>query len=280
MRGYQSINRTHGLLMDGGVPDGYDNVLWKSDPYAGSSSLVGPLLALIDVGWAQFQNRAGTDVKVGIGARVARSQWKAFLMNAAGNLQDETNDAQDSGGNDFDLEVAGGNDSGFMVASPDRFNCIDVLVDGAGNGGTPVRKVQYSGPSGWKDYSNPLVAPPTTGNWIAGETLIWIGNPVDFTPMTEALHGTGVPVGWYGIRVVSTTAPTNTPGTAKSMSIAQVRQIKGVDDSGSSQVGSTFAWAPAGAKDLEFTCKADALVGVVTTAHDGNEWDVLVTTRG
>lgn len=274
-RGYQAVNRTHGLKMDGGIPGAYNNVLWRPDGYRGSSGLVGPVYANLAVGWAQLQNRSGSTAVVGIGARLHNDKWRAYTLNAAQELVDDTVDAQDAGAGDFPIEVSGGNNSGFMVASPDKFNVIDMLISQASTAGSPVRQVQYSGPAGWVTYANPLVAPVTAGQWVAEETLVWIGNPVDFTPMTEALHGTGVPVGWYGIRVRATTAPTVLAGLITSMTVAQARQIKALTD------GSTFGWLPGSeSHELLFDCGADALVGIVSVAHDANEWDVLVGTRG
>lgn len=245
-------------LMDGGIPDSNANVLWVP-PTGGLKTIY-----QLEISFAQIQNRSGTTSPVGIGARIDRTRWRAGQITGSTTYTDDTTDAQDSGANDFPLETLTDN-SGFLVASVDEFNVIDLLIGTASNGGAAVRTLSYSGPGGWTGITNALVMPVTAGNWAAAETLIWFYRPPDWTVMTVALHGTGVPVGMKGIRVLSTTAPSTTAGVATSLSIAQaINAIEGLADNViySSPVGATGAH--------KFDCGADALVGIIGTANPQN----------
>ena len=115
--------------------------------------------------------------------------------------------------------------------------------------------------------------PVSNAHYVSGEALIWWTAPQDWTPMTVALHGAGVPVGWYGIRVRSTTVPGTVQASATSLSVAI---IKSVQDLGS---GSVFGWIP-GFTPLHIDAPCDALVGVTSIANDSNQFSAQVKMRG
>src|SRR5688572_2923862 len=245
---YNDVEKSHGLLMDGGVPTSFDTVLWRT-PLLGAAIMPSPL----SLGWAQIQFRGTGTPEVGIGGRLHRHFWKAYSFDGEAELTDVTVEAQDVEVEDLPLEVQSDDDSGFLVASPYQFNCLDLKVTVASDGGSAVRVLQYSAPDGWVTIANPLVAPPSAGNYATGETLIWWTIPQDWVPMVAADHGTGVPEGWYGIRVVATTAPSTTAGVADSMSVAVLKSVK---DLGANNV---YGWLP-GLSPLSIDAPCDSLV--------------------
>src|SRR3990172_5775755 len=261
---YNDIERAHGLLMDGGVPTGFDNVLWTPPQM---NAVRHP--CALDIAWAMIQIRAAGSPEVGIGGRLDRNSWRAFTLTGAGVLADDTVDAQDVGVNDYPLEIAADAGSGFMVASPYRINLIDLLIGTASTGTNPTRVLEYSGPAGWVAIANPLVAPVTGAHFTAIETLIWWTDPQDLTPMTVALHGAGVPEGWYGWRVRSTTVPGTVQAVATSMSVAIIKSLQNLGS------GNVFGWVP-GFSPLHIDAPCDALVGVTSIANDANQFSAQV----
>lgn len=266
---YNDVEASHGLLMDGGIPGAYNNVLWTPPLFAGAVMPV-----MLDIGWAQLQFRGAGTPEVGIGGRIHNNYWRAYTVTGAAVIVDDTIDAQDVGANDLPLEVANDDGSGFLIASPFKFNCLAIKIGVASLGGAAVRALKYSGPAGWATISNPLVPPVTAGNWTAAETLVFWTAPQDWQPMTVATHGTGVPEGWYGIEVLATTAPTTTAGLATSLSVASVKAWKDIP-----ATSGIYTLSPAQDK-LHIDAPCDALVGVCSVAHDANQWSALVKVRG
>lgn len=265
---YNDIERAHGLLMDGGIPTGFDNVLWTPPQMNGVRHP-----CALDIAWAMVQIRAAGTPEVGLGGRIDVKSWRAFALTGAGVLTDDTVDAQDPGANDVPLEIAADNGSGFMVASPYRLNVIDLLIGTASTGTNPVRVLEYSGPAGWVAIANALVPPVTAAHFLTGENLVWWTDPQNLTPMTVALHGAGVPEGWYGWRVRSTTVPGTVQAVATSMSVGIVKSLQNLTS------GNVFGWTPGGPK-LHIDAPCDALVGVTSVAHDANQFSALVKMRG
>lgn len=266
---YADVERSHGLLMDGGIPDGYDKVLWCPG-FQNGSRIVTP----IALAWARIQFRGSGTPEVGIGGRLDRSAWKAYGLTGAGVLTDDTVDAQSSTTNDFPLEIAADAGSGFMVASSHIFNVLDLLVTTASTGTNPTRVLEYSGPAGWVGISNALVPPVTGAHFTAIEALVMWTPPQDWTPMTIALHGTGVPAGWYGIRVRATTIPGTLAAVAKSLSVARVKTLNDIP-----ATAGVYEWQPSLAP-LYINAPCDALVGVCSVGFDSNQFSALVKMRG
>lgn len=265
---YADVERSHGLLMDGGIPTGFDNLLWQPPLCQG---LRQP--SFLDIAWAMIQIRAAGSPEVGIGGRLAQKFWRAFTLTGADVLADDTVDAQDADASDFPLEIAADNNSGFMISSPFLFNLLDILIGTASTGTNPTRILQYSGPAGWVTITNPLVAPVSGGHYAVGENLIWWAIPQNHVKMTVALHGAGVPVGEYGIRCRSTTVPGTVQAVATSLSVAHVKSIRNLASD------NTFGWVPSISK-LHIDVPCDGLVGVSSVAHDSNQFSALVKARG
>lgn len=266
---YNDIEVSHGLLMDGGIPGAYNNVLWAPPQFKGAV-----MPCALDIGYAQLQYRGAGTPEVGIGGRLYNDFWKFYSASGAFVLTDKTTQAQEGTTNDTPLEVVSDNNSGFMVASPYKFNCLDLLVSTPSSGGVAVRQLQYSGPAGWVTIANPLVPVVTGADYVNGETLVFWSMPQDWTQMTVAVHGTGVPEGWYGIRVRATTAPTVAAGLAKSVSVAQVKALKDIP-----ATAGVYSWNP-NQGNLHIDAPCDALVGVCSVAHDDNQFSALVKVRG
>lgn len=266
---YNDIEKSHGLLMDGGIPDAYNNVLWTPGLINAARASIA-----LQIAYAQIQYRGSGTPEVGIGGRLDRNYWRAYTLTGAGVLADDTVDAQSSTTNDFPLEVAADANSGWMVAATHLFNAIDLLISTASTGTNPTRTLEYSGPAGWVAISNALVPPVTGAHYLTGENLILWSMPQDWTALTEALHGTGVPEGWYGIRSRSTTVPGTVQALAKSMSVARVKSLKDI-----TATAGIYTWNPAmGPLHIDAPC--DALVGVCSVAHDATQFSALVKQRG
>jgi hypothetical protein len=216
--------------MDGGKPYSYDGVLWRP-PGVHALGVNNRLTELyrFGMGFGSIQNRTGGAIVCGIGGRVHTSHWVAGQwVQSTTTFTDDTVDAQDAGTNDFALETTTNND-GWMLASRQPVNavCLDI---GTASVGAPVRTIEYSLAGGtWQALTNVLIPPVTGANWATGEAVILWENPSDLAVL-EAGHGTGVPVGMYGYRFRSTTAP-GVAGVANSLSVAEIiLATEGVSD--------------------------------------------------
>jgi hypothetical protein len=223
---YQSISRGVSLLMDGGKPYNFDGVLWRPPTFSGLSEIF-----RFGLGFGSIQNRTGVTIAAALGARLDRTSWKAGQwVNATTTYTDDTRDAQDSDLNDFALETTTNND-GWALFGYAPINCVCLDIGTASLTGTPVRTIEYTKAGGtWGSITNLFVPPVSGGHWAVGEAIIMWVNPTDLA-VSEAGHGTGVPLGLYGYRFRSTTAPTGTAALANSLSCAQVaRPISGLAD--------------------------------------------------
>ena len=254
---YNSIDRGVDLLMDGGKPYSFDGVLWRPPGVKAYGARLDEFYGF-GLGYGFIQNRTGGAIQCGIGARLHKTLWKAGQwVNGTTTFTDDTIDAQDSDANDFPLETLTAS-GGFVVEAEQKFNAICIDIGTASVGTNPTRILEYSLAAGtWKTLSNAFVAPVTSGHWAVGEALILWAIPVDWAPL-EAGHGTGFQLGWYGIRVRSTTAPGTTAGVANSMSIARVvTPIEGLADN------NVFEVNPTG--EVMFQTGFDSVVAVLSS---------------
>lgn len=227
---YNSIDRGVALLMDGGKPYSFDGVLWRPPGVAAYGSRLNEIYRF-GLGFGFIHNRTGGAIQCGLGGRIHPNRWKAGQwVQSTTTFTDDTVDAQDSGATDFPLETLTAND-GFLVASLDRFNALCLDIGTASTGTNPTRTLEYSLAGGtWQALSNMLVPPVTGGHWVVGEAVVLWNIPVDWAPL-EAGHGTGVPIGMYGVRVRSTTPPGTQAAVANSMSVAEIiLAIEGLAD--------------------------------------------------
>lgn len=179
------------------------------------------------LGEFSIHNRSGGSAYLGIGGRLPVDMWTAGQLVAGGTYTEDVTDAQDSGTSDFALTTTTNND-GFAVFGLIPFNIVSILVGTAASGGSPAWDLAYTLADGtWGTISNAYVAPLFTAT---GEQLIWFEPPTDWAP-SVAGHGTGVPVGSYGIRVRATTAPNAVAGLATSMVLGRMLlSTESVDD--------------------------------------------------
>lgn len=229
---YNSIHQGVSLLMDGGKPYNFDQLLWRP-PGIHALGINNRLEEIyrFGIGFASIQNRTGVAIVCGFGGRVHPKHWKAGQWtNATTTFTDDTLDAQDADVNDFPLETLVAND-GFLVASISPINAICLDIGTAGVGLSPVRTLEYSIAGGvWAPITNALIPPPAAAHWAVGEAVVLWQNPSNHVPMVTA-HGIGVPIGLYGYRFRSTTPPGTTAALANSLSVAEIiMPIEGLAD--------------------------------------------------
>jgi hypothetical protein len=157
-----------------------------------------------------IHNRSAGDAACGIAVRLPIDLWTAGQwVDSTTTYTDDTTDAQDAA-NDFALGTTTNND-GFAIFCEVPFNVVSVVVGTAATDTPPIYALEYTLAGGtWGTITNAFVAPDFTAT---GEHLIWFAIPQDWA-VSEAGHGTGVPVGQYGIRVRHTTAPAAEGGSA------------------------------------------------------------------
>jgi len=206
-----------------------------------------------------IHNRSGGSVVIGVGGRLPVEMWTAGQIVAAGTFTDDTPDAQDAGANDFALTTTTNND-GFGIFSLIPFNLASIIVGTAAAGGSPVWDLAYTLAGGtWSIITNAYVSPLFTST---GEQLIWFEPPTDWAP-AEAGHGTGVPVGSYGLRCRATTAPSGTAALATNIVLGRVLQsTEGVPDNS--------ILTNIGGVELGLPPQCDAICAAISTANAQN----------
>lgn len=258
------------IIMDGADPNNLANLLYvpPTMPY--------PTLYRFAMQFAEVQNRSGgVEGFVGIGARLHKSRWKfGSWINSSTTFTDDTTDAQNVAVADIALETLTNND-GFVIASQDLFNIIDIFVGVASVGGA-TRVLEYSKADGtWGTITNAYVAPPTAAEWVitgSQENVIAFEPPVDWDKAVAG-HGTGIPVGWYCIRVRSTVAGA-TAATGRSITIANTII-------GAAQLGNNVIYVGAqGSGEHCFNCLSDGLVYFATTPLAQNVYRCSVRVMG
>jgi hypothetical protein len=266
---YRQIEKAHSVMVDGAMPYNYTKVLWRPPTHVRF-----PTLYRFGVGYAEILNRDAGATIVGVGARLDPSRWKAGQWtNATTIYTDDTADAQDADTGDFVLDDLT-NNNGFCVFGHDIFNLVALFISTVDVGGAPVRTLEYTQAGGvWGAISNALVMPATGAAWGANERVIAFLPPEDWAP-AEAGHGTNVPVGLYGIRVRSTTAPTTSGALARSLSVCQM--LFGT----SLGAGLIYSTPHGSQSEHVFECLADALVGFTSVIHNQHRFTVNVRTLG
>lgn len=211
------------------------------------------------IGEFNLHNRSGGAAYMGIGGRLPQGLWMAGQMTAAGVYSDDTPDAIDSDANDFALTTTTNND-GFAIFSLVPFSTVSVVVGTAAAGGSPAWDLQYTQSGGnWGTISNAYVAPLFTAT---GEQLIWFEPPTDWA-VSEAGHGTSVPVGYYGIRPRATTAPNATAGLATNMVLGRMfLSTEGVADNA--------ILNNIGGVEIALPPQYDAICAAISTANSQN----------
>lgn len=197
------------------------NVAWSSKflpSYLDTALLatreLGPYATRFAVKRIEVQNRSGAPCNIGFGGRLPDDQtlWKAgkYVTGAPGTYTDDTADAHNSVAGDFELSTLVNND-GCIVLCQIPFNILSIIVSQAANG-APVWDLEYSKAGGaWTSIgANAFSLPVFTS---ATEHVAWWEMPLDWA-VTDAGHATDIPLGYYGIRLRATTAPTITAALA------------------------------------------------------------------
>lgn len=228
------------------------------------------------IGGFSLHNRSGGAISVGLGARLPNYLWKAGQwVDATTTFTDDTTDAQDSDTNDFALETTTNND-GFIVLSRVPINAISLNVTTDSAGGAAVRAISYSSGVDGHTWSTPnanitLSSDGAAGDWATGEKVWAWMLPYDHTPTTaDNGLGTGIPKGYYAVRLRATTAPSGTAGLALNMEVFRFLHFtEALADNG---VYEAFY----GASEARVPVEADALVAFFGTANAGNRATVFV----
>lgn len=208
------IEQASTFRIDGGNPNSTDGIM-----YTHPRSVDAPFT--LQVGYVKLRNDASGTPTLGFGVRIHKSAWKAGQWtHGTTTYTDDTTDFQSSATNDAPLETLVNGD-GFVVQCMSRFSSIALNI-GTVSTGTPTRVIEYTTSSGWATMTAVLHT-GSGANYASGEQiLVWIP-PSDWMPIA-ALHGTNLTVGWYGIRVRATTAPT-IAGIASSLTIHRLYGI-------------------------------------------------------
>lgn len=232
------------------------------------------------VAYGSIQNRSGAAAFCGLGVRIPISFWRAGQwVQATTTYTDGTTDAQDTGGTDFPLETTTAND-GFCVFSRTPFNCVSLLCATASVGAGVVRAARYSTGGAWVSLPNLATCLPQTAGQnyvVSAENIALFNSPADWQVTTGA-EGTGIPVGFYGLNIRATTAPT-TAGVAHSLTVHRMYWMtEAVADNAILEVGLSGGFAP-------LDMNGDMLTTVVvntagTTPALGSRVTAIVRTRG
>lgn len=214
MSDWQTFDKSWTKLCDGGNAEINDHV-FAVHPRGATNA--GFQLASF-----RIQSRSAGAARFGIGVRLSRDSWKAGQWtHATTTFSDDTTDFQSVTADDAPLETTTNGD-GFLVAGRSPFNYI-AINGGIAQAGSPTRVIEYSaGTSTWTTLS--VVIQTSTNILGSGtESVFWFQSPTNWVPMT-ASHGTGVPVGLYGLRIRATTAP-STAAVAATISVSRLHFV-------------------------------------------------------
>lgn len=221
--------------------------------------------------YARFSNRSGGAADFGIGVRLARGAWKAGQwVHGTTTFTDDTTDFQNTTVDDAPIETTTNND-GMVVLAVCPFNVI-AFAGGVAQAGSPTRTLEYSLAGGtWTSLSGAwLFSTNFTGTGT--EMVAWFNAPSNWG-LTEAGHGTGVPVGYYGLRMRATTAP-STAAVVKSISVHRIYgSVKALANNTTAEVRFDGIYAP-----LE--ANGDALTLVQSSPNAASSTMALFRCRG
>ena len=239
---YNPVTRNHAVLCDGGDPNGlvYPLLCQPTQPYPSEMEFMAQAVFL--------SNYSGSPASMGAGVRKSLGSWKAGQWtNATTTYTDDTTDAQDAGANDFPLETTSAND-GFIVLCKTKFNLINLLIGTAGSGTGSTHDFAYSKAGSWTTFAiGSMIVGPLASHWTAAETLIWWDVFPDWA-LTTGAEATGIPAGYYAVRVRATTPPGTVAALATTMSVHLIQYLQKAVASGTrvqlvmpgSDIGSTL----------------------------------------
>lgn len=259
---WKLVDMSWSKIIDGGDPNSNDNVF-----YVHPRGTDAPGGAHIQVAHVSILNRASA-ADFGWGVRLNKSSWTAGQwVHGTTTFTDDTADAQDAGTADFALDTLTNGD-GYLVACNTIFSAISINGSQA-NTGAPARAVEYSTAGGtW----TAAVTLGVTSAYTSGESFVWIQPVGNWIPMTAG-HGTGVPVGKYGLRVRATTAPTQV-ALASTISVHRIYQVHrqlATNAYGTTNFGGFYA---------PLDPEGDAFVCITANPNVNNHCMALVRSRG
>lgn len=177
------------------------------------------------LGGISLHNRSGGVCAVGIGVRIQNHLWKAGQwVDSTTTYTDDTTDAQDAGTSDFPIETTT-DSTGFVILSRVPINGISINVGTASVDATdPARSLTYStGAAGhtWSSALTNLFSSTGAAAEMATGENAWVwALPVDHMPTTiDDTLGTGIPKGYYAVRIMATTAPDTTAAVATTIEV-------------------------------------------------------------
>lgn len=257
------IDRAYSTKVDGGNPNSTTNVIASHDRVG--EAMV-PQVAMV-----RMTNK-GSAASVGFGVRFMKEMWVAGQWtNASATYTDDTTDFQSAATGDAALETTTNND-GHIILCRKIFNSVCYSVTTASTG-SPIRTLEYStGTSTWTSVPAIHSNIPSSSNYGTGENFLWFPIPNDWAVTTPS-HGTGIPVGYYALRVRATTAPT-VAGVAGSLSVHYIVPLA------FALATSAIATLEFGGQYAPFPEESDAFVGCAQPASAGNTIQALVRTRG
>jgi hypothetical protein len=177
-------------------------------------------------GFVQLTTRQSTAALVGgIGVRIQNDLWQAGTWVDATTTYTRQTAFQTSTSAQA-VEVVGTANNGFVVLCSVPFNLISVNVTTAETGTAPVHDWAYTSPAGWTTtaVTNLTVDDFAATLVTAGEAVVMWDPPGDWvqsgsTQAAAAGYGTGIPNGYYGIRIRATTPPGTTAAVVTGMDI-------------------------------------------------------------
>lgn len=226
------------------------------------------------IGYAALQNRGESTGVLGFGGRLPNKFWRAGQWSTGNGYVDDTVDAQDTDAGDFALETLGVNDHGFVVIAPVKFNTITIRVSTASSGAGAVRELAYSNATGsdWTVLTNPFVQDGASAHYATGEQIIAFAEPASWGK-AQAGGLSGVPEGFYALRVRSTTAPVTTAALATALEVWNITFLtEGVADN------TTLVYEPSRG-EARFPY-ADGFGALFPAANDGNRVTAHFRTGG
>jgi hypothetical protein len=153
----------------------------------------------------ELVNKSGGAITMGLGPVLDSSKWIAGQwVNATPLFTDDTVDAQSAAANDFAATTLTIN-NGLVVGATELFSTVRMNV-GTAAGGSPIYDYAYWNGSAWAALT--LVDTPVLGS--TGNQLMTFIPPADWAKTAAVVSG--IPAGYYAVRIRCTTAPTTTAG--------------------------------------------------------------------
>lgn len=224
----------------------------------GSSS---PVVEAVYIHQIDITNSSAANANIAFGYQLTAGRYKVGLWSNANVYTDDTTDAQSSTAADVNLFTVNSNSAGFIVQTLEPINIIAVHTNTAPSGGSPAYSVQYWNGSAFANVT--LFSSPAFTN--ANVNDIGFHAQLDAAPLVATdtfVSSGGLSAGYYAYKVVASTAPTSTRGTAD-----QIRAIKLLDFVEDAPAGATAYRAYSQGLVIPYLCP---IIAYVSPADSGN----------